>query len=535
MNGELIYFLPFALLVFSRSFSEYFIFPKNMIFFFFSCITLLFYLKRKELKVFNPFIFFSMVFYFGMISFFSKIPDNSLIYSFHTIIIILFMTQKKRIRMMRYLTAINISGILICIYSLFQISGFDFFFTGGNFGEWQGINRVFSFLGNKNFVSEVLMLIIILNFSFKRFLRFNLVYIFLVILLFEKSAVLFLLLYIIWLMKSGKLVLRKTILILSAGFLLIISITLIYSGKYDLHNRLNGKNSADQRFFIWKTSADIISEYFLTGCGPGNFRDCFYYYQIHNLYDFDYNYFSEPVYAHNEILHIWSETGFIGVILLSCFFLPVIRKGLKNNRFRFIILYLIYQSLFSFPLRLPSVLIIILPLIRNITVSFPAVSFMHMREKNSAYYLLFILLLAVFLTGADFYYVNYLSTTGFINKEPSKLIFAERINFTSAVPPMNAGLHFYGKEDYVTASFYFERAWKYTRNPIIYYYRGMTELAFGNMKKASELLERFICFYPFTKEAYFNLHLIYKNMGEENLSEEYLRKFNEIERLRNEY
>ncbi len=63
-----------------------------------------------------------------------------------------------------------------------------------------------------------------------------------------------------------------------------------------------------------------------------------------------YNLVNRPVFAHNDLLQILYELGIIGAILISCFFLSVLR--IKRNE-RYIVFAFIVVSMFAFPLYLP--------------------------------------------------------------------------------------------------------------------------------------------------------------------------------------
>lgn len=63
-----------------------------------------------------------------------------------------------------------------------------------------------------------------------------------------------------------------------------------------------------------------------------------------------YNLVSRPIFAHNDLLQILYELGVIGAILISCFFLSVLR--IKRNE-RYIVFAFVVVSMFAFPLYLP--------------------------------------------------------------------------------------------------------------------------------------------------------------------------------------
>ncbi|MCK9224310.1 MAG: O-antigen ligase family protein [Candidatus Muirbacterium halophilum] len=526
MNGKLIYLLPFLPLVFCWKFTEFFIFPKSILLCFIICIYLLNNIIKKDLKIHNNVIFFIYIFYLGTISFNSKLQFNSLYNSLYFLTFYLFFTHKKKIKILRYIKYLNITGFIICIYAALQYIGIDFIWDFTNADEWIGINKVFSTLGNKNFLSEILVLLILLNDSVKRFTKNNIFYIIVVLLVLEKTAVFFLICYFIYKYKTKLLYfskLKKTILSI---FIIVITLLLFNTGKYELHNKITGKNSFCQRLYIWKTTVDIVKEYFFIGVGPGNFKDSFYYYQTQNLFDFKFNYFSEPEFAHNEILQIFSETGFIGIILIVLLLNKIIKKGLLTKRFRFIFIYLIFQSMFSFPLRLPSALIILFPVIRSIVL--------RIKEDNSHYYIsknkiisyCLFLSIFIFLTlNISFITSNFISKKGFLEKNEKLLFLGEKLNIVSSIPIMNIALYFYEQENFLLSQFYFEKAWNYTKNPLIYYYKGMIRLASGNNNEAKDLLEGFVIYYPFNKEGYYNLSLIYRYEGNEKKAEENFDKF----------
>lgn len=96
------------------------------------------------------------------------------------------------------------------------------------------------------------------------------------------------------------------------------------------------------RIAIWKCSADILNEHWLTGVGTGDVQDSlqkayekrkFYFASMYNRYN-----------AHNEYLQITLANGLTGLlILLSCIFYPLLHynKNFSGNT------YLLFLMLFA--------------------------------------------------------------------------------------------------------------------------------------------------------------------------------------------
>jgi len=113
----------------------------------------------------------------------------------------------------------------------------------------------------------------------------------------------------------------------------IIFITLlIYITPNSYHKRfidsvINFRHDSSflERFPIWYSAIKSIKNKPLLGNGLGSFRQCYenHYLEFINKYP-NYPYIKTTNNAHNFILHIMSETGLIGfLILLSLFFLAI--------------------------------------------------------------------------------------------------------------------------------------------------------------------------------------------------------------------
>jgi O-antigen polymerase len=115
---------------------------------------------------------------------------------------------------------------------------------------------------------------------------------------------------------------------LALVFTLIIIITLGVRHLYLLN-----RDSAGGRLFLWKVTAQMITDYPLVGIGYGNYQAKYLGYQARFFSEPDnaayYDYAADIRQAHNEYLHVFAETGLLGLFI---FLIPVIlffKSGLK--------------------------------------------------------------------------------------------------------------------------------------------------------------------------------------------------------------
>ena len=126
---------------------------------------------------------------------------------------------------------------------------------------------------------------------------------------------------------------KKIILVISSISILSILAFIIINRWERLMNLDNPQNSITQRINYWRTAVGIIKDHPVSGVGPGNFQEVFLKYKI--------GLSTNTRYAHNIFLHMWSETGILGFAGIFFLIFSLLRKGLENNKQKFIFLAII--------------------------------------------------------------------------------------------------------------------------------------------------------------------------------------------------
>jgi len=148
----------------------------------------------------------------------------------------------------------------------------------------------------------------------------------------------------------------------------------------------NVGRSADARFVFWTASLLIFFKYPLLGVGLDNFNFFLpkYTNAAHDLLGFvEYDAMGYTKWSHNELLQLFCETGgvlggvVVGFLVVFLFkLIGVLRKNKKCSlRLFFAYLFLlpfIIQSMFSWPLRHPSLLLLFFLFIGSLLSYFPS-------------------------------------------------------------------------------------------------------------------------------------------------------------------
>lgn len=123
-------------------------------------------------------------------------------------------------------------------------------------------------------------------------------------------------------------------------------------------------NSVLGRFQVWFISFQLLLEHFFTGVGLGNFSAAYGNKQIDSFTALDKFPLNErladcPEYAFNEFIHFGVELGIGGILFLFIIFYCAVRSSGFINRgiIGSLIVFFVF-SLFSYPLRLLSFLIV---------------------------------------------------------------------------------------------------------------------------------------------------------------------------------
>lgn len=115
------------------------------------------------------------------------------------------------------------------------------------------------------------------------------------------------------------------------SILMLLALSFVILGR--CHRLLDLKdphNSIMERLNYWRTAITIIKDHPFTGVGPGNFHEAF---SKHNLITNRGTY-----YAHNIFLHIWSETGILGILGILFLIGSFLKKIRVDSEKRFIFL-----------------------------------------------------------------------------------------------------------------------------------------------------------------------------------------------------
>ncbi|MDD5544825.1 MAG: O-antigen ligase family protein [Acidobacteriia bacterium] len=148
-------------------------------------------------------------------------------------------------------------------------------------------------------------------------------------------------------------------LLVIAGILVAVVLSIAYVGPDAVLGRLQDQLSADQRLPVWHDTLGIVKAYPLLGSGLGSFRTIFPHFQNHD-------YASRYLQAHNDYLQLLSETGIVGALLALAALFAVLTSGFLNcfhgSRFSIGarlgailgILGLLLHSFFDFNLQIPS-------------------------------------------------------------------------------------------------------------------------------------------------------------------------------------
>lgn len=247
------------------------------------------------------------------------------------------------------------SGFIAAVYGILQYFGIEPIWPKvlNPFG-----GRSVSTFGNPNFLSSYLVLLFpvnifyMLNSNKKRYIYFiaAIVYFMALLCTLTRSSWVGLIVAVgvmVWLVRKEKelLLKHKNILLLMLGMFTIIFLLWPKSrvAGYnptpvqrlveiaDIKKEVYG--SVHQRLLIWLCAWDMVKEKPLLGKGWGCFELFYPYYQGKYLFLDTFRRFrTHANNAHNEILEIWSQTGFIGMGIYVWFIVIIFIYGIKLIR-----------------------------------------------------------------------------------------------------------------------------------------------------------------------------------------------------------
>lgn len=125
--------------------------------------------------------------------------------------------------------------------------------------------------------------------------------------------------------------------------------------------------NAEKRLFVWKVATSVVPQNLIKGSGLGEFQNVYaqaqdYYVQTSLQGDSANVLLQEPHYAYNEFLQILLEHGIAGLIALVLMFGYGLYQAIKNNQIGASagIISLVVLAFISYPLQLPSILILMI-------------------------------------------------------------------------------------------------------------------------------------------------------------------------------
>ncbi|MGM0607269.1 MAG: O-antigen ligase family protein [Candidatus Muiribacteriota bacterium] len=443
----------------------------------------------------------------------------------------IFLQQKYFYSKKKYFIFLNLTAIIISIYALFQAFGYDPFFPVNPGDYYERLNSFFSTLGNKNYVGEFLFTVFLINWCIGlRNKWFNYLYILIIFLVFSRTVLVFLFLFFIFNFKK-----KKYFYYFLTVFICFIIIALYtgYFSQWQFQNMFTfeNKNSLSQRLYIWVTTLEIIKDYFFFGVGAGHYGEAFNYFQHINLFNFEYSYFCKANFAHNEVLHIFAVFGLTGFMILIFMLFPLFKKIFYSSKYRVIFLYLIYQSMFSFPLRLPSVWVAIFPVVNLFFLKLNKRSYK--KIKILTFLIIYALIInsyIIFSSVLTDYYVKRGIKAQNNEKKIEYLKKASRFNINSYEVDYNLGKIYLGMDKTSQGLFHLEKTLNYTKLPMVFYYRGLAFETHGYSQKAINDFEKFVEFFPLSYRGYFNLYMLYRDIDSQKAAH-YFELFNTFKEL----
>lgn len=232
-------------------------------------------------------------------------------------LLLLIFLEKKLIK--RALEIVIWTGGIVGLYGLLQHFGIDPIFKDFDTDFLEG--RIFSLLGNPDFLAQFLAPLIMMGILFiKEHKKYLLIptSIMLWALVYTESRASFLALivvFVFWIFLSIK---NKKIFLITlssfiAIFILLVSFKLPLFGRFNLNEE--NLRSVSSRLNIWNIAIQIIIDHPILGVGPENFEIYFPEYMTPEFYTLEDNIHISADRAHNEILDMGTMGGIPMIIL----------------------------------------------------------------------------------------------------------------------------------------------------------------------------------------------------------------------------
>ena len=297
------------------------------------------------------FLFVLLVSLFQTTNYYTSLVDLAHWVSFILVYFILVSSFKERKWINALIMVVLLSGLISATYAIFQFYGIDFSF----WAERQGRIRLFSTFGNPNYLSGYLAITLPLAFALfciekkksrQIFLGIVITILYTGVFITNIGGLIALFVGILFmgivLLIHQKKFLRENRFRLLVLVVILFIISLIYSSPNPLNSTRSSSSplnpirrniaqeaisyanleyaSTQQRFLIWLSTIQMIKEHPVLGSGIGTFR-IHYPASQGKILSLEENkkyipLASKTINTHNDYLHLWAETGIIG---LACF------------------------------------------------------------------------------------------------------------------------------------------------------------------------------------------------------------------------
>ena len=282
---------------------------------------------------------------------FSKVPYLSWIELFKLMIVLgaFLVTRylcRERLQIYRLTEGFVVLGALLSVIGLLQ-------FVGGFPNDWWDRSYFLSSTYvNHNHFAGLLVLIIPITFGLilaERSKAKKTLFIFMSVLMgiafvFTLSrggfvALVTAMAWIIWVLKKRRLV-SYSILPFTIFLVLVVCAVIIF-GTETIERRIEGIRAMDEvevlsmrfRWMTWNGAISMVRHFFWFGSGPGTFGHVFLQFRPAG------GFWMRPVYAHNDLLHLWAECGIFSFLSVTCLAAVFFRQGFSiirwdDSRFR---------------------------------------------------------------------------------------------------------------------------------------------------------------------------------------------------------
>lgn len=270
------------------------------------------------------------------------------------------------------------------------------------------------------------------------------------------------------------------------------------------------EDSANGRVLVWKSTGLMINDSWDTGVGIGNFAPKYIHYQAAYLNKSSDNLerygqlAGDSRYAFNDVLQIFAESGFIGVLLflsivVYLFFMSIRFLHLHKENYWAILLIcgstasltvILVAGLTSYPLQMVPISVLFWLLVAIIVSVQPAMKAYTVKRIS----VLFLAIVLTLFSGLYFYYFKVKTQVylGWMDEEKKEVKDLNRL--LSFYPLLNNSAHYLfsigneymDKEEYGEAIVYLKRAVQYSPAKEFYYALGKCYEKKGDLLEAEK-------------------------------------------------